>query len=315
MAVTAVAIFGSTLVSAQQVFPVATGSSFSSSLPLEAENLPEMALGASGQIFGTAAPFHPASSLFAGTASFLAGPAPIARASGVARGGGAIATGRVGAFSSYGVGVLVGFNGVGADVATPLSRRLNLRVGGAAFKYSDTFVEQGANVTANLQLRSGHAMIDLFPFHNGFHVSPMLVYANNNNARGAVIVPAGSTITLNGSNYVSSTADPLHGSGSIDFRKTSPGLTVGWGNLVPRSGKHLSFPIEVGFYYVGQPALKVSFTGSACDPTVPESVGCESVDNDADFQKSLTAFIARNNNNLSYASFFPVISTGIGYRF
>jgi hypothetical protein len=59
---------------------------------------------------------------------------------------------------------------------------------------------------------------------------------------------------------------PLHGSGS-DFHKVAPGLTVGFGNAIPRSGKH--FPFEFGFYYVGQPGVKIGFTGSACDPADP----------------------------------------------
>ncbi len=157
-------------------------------------------------------------------------------------------------------------------------------------------------------------MLDWFPFRNGFHVSPMVNFSNNNTVRATVLVPSGSTITLSGSNYISSLTDPLHGSGSVGFRKTSPGLTVGWGNIVPRSNKHLSFPVELGFYYEGQPTLKVAFTGSACDPSQPASIGCESVNNDAGFQQSLTQFTARNNHNLSYASFFPVLSTGVGYQ-
>ena len=89
---------------------------------------------------------------------------------------------------------------------------------------------------------------------------------------------------------------------------------AGYGNIIPRSGKRFSFPVELGFYYVGQPKLKVAFTGSACDPNQPPAVGCQSVDSDQDFQQSLSHFYARNNN-LSYASFFPVFSVGLDYRF
>lgn len=143
----------------------------------------------------------------------------------------------------------------------------------------------------------------------------MLNFANNNHVRATVLVPEGSTITLNGSNFISSYSDPLHGSGSVDFRKAAPGLTMGFGNFISRPPRHFSFPVEFGFYYVGQPNLKVAFTGSACDPALPASVGCESVDLNESFQQSLTAFRARMQHNLSYASFFPVLSSGIGYRF
>jgi hypothetical protein len=249
------------------------------------------------------------------SSSAVSAPAPAPRVATIIGAGGAIPSRPVRPFSQVGIAATVGLSGIGFDTATPLARHFNLRTGADFFGYSDSFTEQGADVNLNLQLRTGHAMLDWFPFRNGFHISPMVNFSNNNTVRATVLVPAGSTITLSGTNYISSLTDPLHGSGSVGFRKTSPGLTVGWGNIIPRSNKHFSFPVELGFYYVGQPTLKVAFTGSACDPTQPASIGCESVDNDAGFQQSLTEFTARNNHNLSYASFFPVLSTGIGYSF
>jgi hypothetical protein len=225
------------------------------------------------------------------------------------------ATRKVSPFSTYGFDLHVGINGGGFDVATPLAQVFNLRIGGDFLSYSDTFEEQGANVTAGLHLASGHGALDWFPFAGSFRVSPLVVFANNNRVRASVIVPPGTSVTLSGSDYNSSATDPLRGSGSIDFRKTAPGLSLGFGNLIPRSRKHFSFPTELGFFYVGQPKLKVNFTGSACDPTEPASIGCQSVDTDSDFQASLVAFRARNNNNLKYASFYPIFSAGVGYSF
>jgi hypothetical protein len=243
--------------------------------------------------------------LFVGySSSALSAPSPVPRVAAIIGAGGAIPTRPVRPFSQIGVAAHVGLSGIGFDTATPLARHFNLRTGAEFFGYSDSFTDQGANVNVNLQLRSGHAMLDWFPFRNGFHVSPMVNFADNNTVQATVLVPAGSTITLSGTNYISSLTDPLHGNGSVGFR-----------NIVPRSNKHLSFPVELGFYYEGQPTLKVAFTGSACDPTQPAAIGCQSVSNDASFQQSLTEFTARNNHNLSYASFFPVLSTGIGYSF
>jgi hypothetical protein len=218
-------------------------------------------------------------------------------------------------FSKIGIDSYAGIGGIGLDVAAALSRKLNLRVGSEYFGYSTTFVDQGADIAINARMQSGHASLDWFPFSGRFRLSPLIVFANNNRVRATAVVAAGDTITLHGQDYVSSATDPLHGAGSVDFRKTSPGFTVGWGNNVPRSSGHFSFPIEAGFYYVGQPGLTVTFTGSACDRTQPPEVGCESVDDDGGFQQSLVAFVARNNHNLSYASFFPILSFGFGYSF
>jgi hypothetical protein len=218
-------------------------------------------------------------------------------------------------FSQFGIEPYAGVGGIGLNVATAVARKFNLRAGSEFFRYSTTSVDQGANVAVNLRMQSGHASLDWFPFGGHFRLSPLVVFANNNRVRATALVPPGSTVTLNGQDYVSSTSDPLHGAGSIDFRKASPGFTLGFGNIVPRRSGHFSFPVEAGFYYVGQPDLKVSFTGSACDPTQPAVVGCESVNNDGGFQQSLAAFVARNQHNLSYASFFPVFSFGFGYSF
>jgi len=218
-------------------------------------------------------------------------------------------------FSRIGVAWRSGLGGAGFDVATPLARKFNVRSGFDFFDYSFSFQEEGADVNVALRMRTGHASLDWFPFGGRFKISPLMVFANNNRVRATALIPGGSTLSMNGQDYISSPSDPLHGSGSVTFRKASPGLAVGFGNIIPRHNGHISFPVEAGFYYVGQPALKVDFSGSACDPNYPASVGCQSVTQDPGFQKDLAAFIVRNNHNLSYASFFPIFSVGFGYSF
>lgn len=190
-----------------------------------------------------------------------------------------------------------------------------MRAGTDFFGYDTNFQEQGANVGINLQLRSSHASVDWFPVGGHFRVSPQVVFGNNNRIRATAIIPSGSSITLNRQNYISSYTDPLRGSGRVDFRKVSPGFSVGLGNLIPRDRSHVSIPVEMGFYYPGQPSLQVAFTGSVCDPNLSPSVGCQSVSQDRGFQQNIAAFKVRNDHNLSYASFFPIFSVGFGYRF
>jgi hypothetical protein len=218
-------------------------------------------------------------------------------------------------FSSLGFATRVGFAGTGFDVATPLATGFNLRAGTDFFSYDTSFQEEGANVGINLHLRSSHAVLDWFPFGGHFRLSPQLIFGNNNRILATAIIPLGSTITLNGQDYISSFTDPVRGFGRIDFRKVSPGLSFGFGNLIPRDRSHFSIPVEAGFYYAGQPSLQLAFFGSACDPNLSPSVGCEAVSRDPGFQQNLAAFKARNDHNLSYASFFPIFSAGFGYRF
>jgi hypothetical protein len=218
-------------------------------------------------------------------------------------------------FSGFGLGTRVGIAGAGFDIATPLARKFNLRAGTDFFNYETNFQEEGANVGVNLHLRSGHLALDWFLTGGRFRLSPQLVFGNNNRIIANVVIPSGSTVTLDGEDFISSYSDPLHGTGRIDFRKVSPGLSMGFGNLIPRDHSRVSIPVEIGFYYAGQPTLQLAFTGSACDPNYPPSIGCESVSQDTGFQQSLSAFRARNEHNLSYASFFPIFSAGVGFRF
>ena len=89
---------------------------------------------------------------------------------------------------------------------------------------------------------------------------------------------------------------------------------MGFGNITRGRG-HISFPAELGFFYAGQPKLQVNFSGTACDPSQPAAIGCMRVQDNAEFMRSLNAFVARNNHNLTYAKFLPIASFGVGYRF
>jgi hypothetical protein len=218
-------------------------------------------------------------------------------------------------FTAVGISWRAGIGGAGLDLSTPLARKFNLRAGYDYFRYGFSFVEEGANIDATVRMGSAHASIDWFPFGGRFRLSPMLLVANNNRIHANVVIPPGRALSMNGQDYYSSTADPLHGTGTVTFRRTSPGFTLGFGNLIPRTRSHVSIPVEAGFYYVNQPRLEVDFGGKGCDPNYPEDIGCGNVMEDEGFRHDLNAFIARNNHNLSYASFFPVFSVGFGYSF
>jgi hypothetical protein len=207
----------------------------------------------------------------------------------------------------------VGVNGAGFDFASALNSHLSFRTGLDFFSYSRQFSESGVPVDANVHLQSGHIDLDWYPKGGRFHVGPRLVYLNNNSIAAQSTVPSGSTLTIDGQDFTGSPTAPLQGSGQISFAPVAPGITIGFGNLASKKKGHWHVPVEAGFYYVGQPRLQVNFTGQACSPGNPTA--CEDVSQDQDFQTSLANFIARQNHNLSYAKFFPILSVGFGYAF
>ena len=96
-------------------------------------------------------------------------------------------------FPRVGIESYAGVGGIGFDVATPVSRRFNVRAGSEFFGYSTTFEDQGANVAIHLRMRSGHASLDWFPFGGRFRLSPLIVFANNNRAQATALIPPGNT--------------------------------------------------------------------------------------------------------------------------
>jgi hypothetical protein len=218
------------------------------------------------------------------------------------------------AFSTVAVGVQVGILGIGFEAATPLSNHLNLRAGGNFFDYSDTLTSDGISYDANLHFRSSEASVDYFPWAKSFHISPGALLYNGNEVTGNANVPAGQTFTLNGTTYTSSATDPVNGNGSVTFNKAAPKITVGWGNLIPRSGRHFSVPVDLGFAYVGDPKVALNLNGTACY-AYQGAPYCANVATDPTIHANVVAQQQKLANDAAPARFFPILSTGFAYRF
>ena len=217
----------------------------------------------------------------------------------------------VGPFSRFALGAKVGSLGVGFQAATPLAARLNLSGGANFFSYNDNLTIDGLHYKANLHLRSAEASLDWFPL-GGFHISPGALLYNGNQVTGNAAVPGGETFTLNDVNYLSSKTDPVSGSGGIKFNKAAPKLTVGFGNMLPRNGRHFSVPVELGFAYLGDPKVTMNLKGTACDPN--GSGFCQSVSS-PEIQANIAGQERKLHSDVSPARFFPIVSVGFAANF
>lgn len=215
-------------------------------------------------------------------------------------------------FSRLGVGVKVGILGIGFQAATPLNRCMNLSGGANFFSYTDNLTSDGIHYNANLRLRSAETSLDFFPFAGSFHISPGALLYNGNQLIANASVPGGQSFTLNDVDYQSSVTDPVTGSGSLKFNQAAPKLTVGFGNMLPRNGRHFSFPVEVGFAYVGDPKVLLNLKGTACDPT---GLGCQDVSTNSQIQANIAGQQLKIQNDVSPARFFPIFSMGFAANF
>ena len=219
-------------------------------------------------------------------------------------------------FSAVAIQVKAGIAGAGLDVAVPLANRFNLRAGGSFFSYNPNLVVDGIGVNGSIQLRSGSASVDIFPFGNAFRISPGVVFYNGNQISAVASVPSGNTFTLNSVQYYSSSTAPVTGTFGLSFgNKVAPSLTLGFGNMIPRKGGHWSVPFEIGGEYIGTaPQISLRLTGTTCQGTA--TTNCSSIASNTMTQQNIVAEQASLNSNIPQdLKFFPIISIGLSYKF
>jgi hypothetical protein len=219
---------------------------------------------------------------------------------------------RIRPFSRIAIGTKMGTLGWGGQVATPIFRRLTLRGGADIFNMGYGLTSDGTDYYASAHLKSGTVQADIYPFaHGSFHISPgVMIFRNSIVA--SLNVPGGNTFSVGDTDYTSDPNDPVHGSGTIQFsRSTMPMLTIGFGNMITRrENRHLSIPFEIGAAYTGHDTIQINMQGGVCQP----GQGCGSA-NDPTFQQNVQDQQAKINEQLKRIQIYPVITTGVAYRF
>jgi hypothetical protein len=212
-----------------------------------------------------------------------------------------------------------GFSPLGINMmaATNLNKYMNVRGTGNLFKYTANNIStNGFNVNANIDLASAGVALDLYPFPNhGLRISPGVLFRNTNNASATFTVQPGTSFTLDNYTYYASTTNPVQGTGSFGLHTQNPAptITAGWGNVIPRSGGHLSFPFEVGVAFIGSPAISVSLnSGQVCNA---QGQNCVNVATDQDVQTNLQAQVAKYKSDLDPLKTYPIVSFGVAYNF
>ncbi len=229
-------------------------------------------------------------------------------------------------FSRFAIGGAISPMGPGVQLTTFVNSHFNVRATGNVFNYSTSVSTNGFNAQVKLNLASAGVAGDIYPFHNGFRISPGLLFYNGNQLTASAPVAPGTSFTLNGNTFYSANANtatgatPLNGSAVLGLNSTKPAFTItaGWGNTIPRKGGHWSFPFEVGVALTGAPSLSANLTGWACsDQAQTQCTDVASTTNPIalQIQSDLNAQIAQWKNNLDPLKTFPMISFGVAYSF
>lgn len=212
-------------------------------------------------------------------------------------------------FKTYAVGFVASTLGTGVEVATPLAGSFNLRSSFHFVTFNDPFSIDGIDYTARYHLQSSQTTLDWF-FGKNLHISPGFLYANNAMSGPASVGP-GKHFVLGTEYYTNSVDDPVTGSSGVVFpRKFSPLLLIGWGNILPRSNKRLTFPIEIGAAYTGDSVIDIGLNGTACT-----SQGCYNFASGQKIQNDLKKEIYILNEDLKRYPVYPIASIGVAYHF
>ncbi len=212
-------------------------------------------------------------------------------------------------FHSIAVGLKADTLGAGIEIATPISLRFNLRSSYNFLAFNDSFNLDGINYNARLHLKSSETTLDWFPLPEVYVSSGILWFKNSMTA--PVNVGPGQTFTLGSQTFLNSVDDPIGGNSSVVYPHSfAPLLLVGLGNIIPRSGRHLSFPFEIGAAYTGSPQLSLNLSGTICT-----TQGCVNLSQNTEAQSSLKQEIQKLNKDLSAYPLFPIVSMGVSYRF
>jgi len=211
-------------------------------------------------------------------------------------------------FRSVAIGFKASTLGVGIELATPVSSRINLRSNYNFFAFDDPFNIDGVNYDARLHLQSSQTTVDWFV--GRFHVSPGFLYFKNSESAPASVGP-GQTFVLGTQTFLNSVDDPTAGTSSVVYpHKFVPLLLFGFGNIIPRNGSRLSFPIEFGAAYTGAPVISVALNGTACT-----TEGCVNFAGNTQAQTYLQQEVHNLNEDLKKWPVFPIVSIGVAYHF
>ena len=211
-----------------------------------------------------------------------------------------------------GAGVRISTLGAGGEVAVALTHTTNLRGGFNFFTYSRGYDNSGIHYEGDLQWASGEAHFDWFPMGHAFHLSPGLMFYNDNHVNATASIPGGQTFTLNDTGYLSSPTNPVGGTAKLYFTKVDPTVMLGFGNLVPRNGSHFSINFEVGVAFEGSPKINLNLNGTAC---APDGTNCQDVATTPSIQNNVQGERNKLAHDLEPFKYYPLISLTIGYRF
>ncbi len=223
---------------------------------------------------------------------------------------------RGGAFSLGGIDLAISTLGIGAEFATNVTPRVDLRVFGNYTNLRHQFSQSGFRIALNIGMANAGAKLDYYPPLSRFfplRISPGFLLANSNHVAASLHGQHGATFTLNNVDYFSSDANPVFGSGRLSLGGRGLMLTAGFGHYVSRTRKGFSFPFEAGVAFISTPVAQFNLSGDVC--SVDDPTFCRPAAQFPDFYVNLAAQVVTWNHRVAPFAIYPILQGGVSYSF
>jgi hypothetical protein len=200
-----------------------------------------------------------------------------------------------------GVGMRAGSMGFGADFNIGLAKRVNARLGYNFFNYGTSLDDTGVHYDTTIKISSLSGLLDWHVADNGFRFTAGMV--SSGPRVKALGTPSAGNYSIGDGVYAASQIGSIEGELKAG-KSLAPYVGVGYGRIAGNK-RHLTFLADVGAIHTGTVDVSLSAT---CGASLPAAL-CTQLQND------VQAEIGEIRNNAGSASWYPVISLGMGYRF
>jgi len=205
-----------------------------------------------------------------------------------------------------GLGLRAGLIGVGIDLTTRLTDKLNARIGFNYAPFDQEQTEDGINYNVDLNIRQLTAVLDYHPFAGNFRLTGGMVRNNTKFLFGAT---GQETYDIGNVTY----QGDLTLDGSLSFQPVVPYLSIGFGNAV-RPNKGLGFTAELGVMVSGKPNFELVASGTASASNINNGNPFD-VTSSAAFTEDLRREEQQVQEDLEELEILPVLMLGLSYQF
>ena len=202
--------------------------------------------------------------------------------------------------SQLSFGPTLGTAGAGLEFGISVTDTISTRAAYNFFEFDTDYEDTDVRYDGTLDKSSLSLLLDWNPGNAGFRMTAG-VFRHNRNAFNAVATPGSDgTYTFAGTEYNASDVGTING--AVSFRKTTPYLGIGWGNL--SRAKRFTFTFDVGVQFQDAPSVTLAADDCSFAPA-------ECAQFNSDLQAEARQ-LAREGKDLE---FWPVLAIGLVYRF